>query len=93
MSVQFEWDEIKAQNNFVKHGVSFEEAVTVFDDPLSLTVPDLLHSEEEERFAILGTSAPQRLLVVVHVERANVLRLISARLATRRERQDYEENA
>jgi uncharacterized protein len=81
----------KAASNERKHGVSFEEAVTVFGDPLSLTVPDPEHSESENRFVVLGLSANSRLLVVAHVERGDDIRLISARLASRRERIEYEE--
>jgi hypothetical protein len=91
MSTRFEWDEAKAQTNLAKHGVSFEEAATVFQDPLSVTIPDPLHSQKEERFVIQGMSVDQRLLVVVHTEEAEAIRLISARLATRREQRDYEE--
>ena len=91
MSLVFEWDEHKAHQNLQKHAISFEEAATVFGDPLSLTIPDPLHSELEDRFVIVGESIRQRLLVVVHTERGNHIRIISARLATRRERKTYEE--
>ena len=92
MSTRFEWDEAKAQSNLTKHSVSFEEAATVFHDPLSVTIPDPIHSQKEERFVIQGMSADQRLLVVVHTAGgAEAIRLISARLATRREQRDYEE--
>jgi hypothetical protein len=91
MSTRFEWDAAKAQSNRIKHGVSFEEAATVFQDPLSVTIPDPLHSQEEERLVIQGMSADQRLLVVVHTDEGEAIRLISARLATRREQRDYEE--
>ena len=91
MELAFEWDGGKASSNLDKHGVSFEEAATVFRDPLSLTIPDPLHSDEEERFALLGQSARQRLLVVVFTERDSAIRIISARLATRHERLNYEE--
>jgi len=93
MSLAFEWDDEKAKRNLKKHRVSFEEASTVFADPLALTIGDPLHSEEEDRFITLGESRRQRLLVVVFTERGNKIRLISARLATRRERRDYEEGA
>jgi uncharacterized protein len=66
MSMTFEWDEGKASENLTKHGVSFAEASTVFADPLSRTIPDPLHSAEEDRFVILGESASGRALVVVH---------------------------
>ena len=73
-----------------KHGVSFSEASTVFADPLSRTILDPLHSEEEERLVILGQSGLQHTLVVVHTYRGEVVRIISARPATARERRDYE---
>ena len=90
MSLTFEWDNEKANENLTKHGVSFSEASTVFGDPLSLTIPDLLHSEDEERFVILGESGLQHVLIVVHIYRGEVIRIISARMATSRERRDYE---
>jgi uncharacterized DUF497 family protein len=86
MALGFSWDPRKAASNERKHGVSF-----VFGDPLSLTVPDPEHSESENRFLVLGLSANSRLLVVAHVERGDDIRLISARLASRRERIEYEE--
>jgi uncharacterized DUF497 family protein len=91
MSLSFEWDDQKAKKNIKKHGVSFEEASTVFADRLSRTIPDPLHSEEEDRFVILGESKRRRLLVVSFTERGDNIRIISARVATRRERNDYEE--
>ncbi len=90
MSLDFEWDESKAAANLAKHGVSFVEASTVFEDVLSRTISDPLHSDDEERFIILGNSGLQRLLVVVHSYRENTIRIISARVATARERKDYE---
>ena len=90
MSMTFEWDEEKASDNFTKHGVTFAEASTVFADPLSRTIPDPLHSDEEDRFIVLGESAPGRTLVVVHTHRGEDIRIISARKATSRERKDYE---
>ena len=90
MPLAFEWDEQKARRNIKKHKVSFEEATTVFADPLSLTIPDPLHSEEEDRFVTMGMSIRGRLLVVVHTERGDTIRIISARLATSRERRAYE---
>ena len=90
MSFTFEWDEEKAAENLTKHGVSFFEASTVFADPLSRTILDPLHSEEEERLVILGQSGLQHTLVVVHTYRGEVIRIISARPATARERRDYE---
>jgi uncharacterized DUF497 family protein len=91
MALNFEWDEHKAASNFTKHGVSFAEAATVFGDPRSLTIPDPVHSQMEERAIILGRSQPDKLLVVVHTERGDRVRIISARPASRRERQTYEE--
>jgi uncharacterized DUF497 family protein len=91
MPLEFEWDEDKAKVNLKKHRVSFEEASTVFGDPLALTIPDPQHSEEEERFVTLGESHRRRLLVVVSTERGKRIRIISARVATRKERKDYEE--
>ena len=75
MPLIFEWDEEKAVYNKKKHKISFEEASTVFSDLLSLTIPDPLHSEDENRLVIIGQSAKQLLLVVVHVERGSVIRL------------------
>jgi uncharacterized DUF497 family protein len=78
MSFTFEWDDKKAAENLTKHGVSFAEASTVFADPLSRTILDPLHSEEEERLVILGQSGLQHTLVVVHTYRSEVIRIISA---------------
>lgn len=93
MALSFEWDEGKAKKNLIKHGVSFEEASTVFEDPLSLTIADPLHSDEEDRLVTLGESTDGRPLVVVFTERGDNIRIISARRASRRERKDYEEKA
>ena len=93
MPLQFEWDDNKARTNLAKHGVSFEEASTVFADPLSIAIPDPAHSQVEDRFIILGQSHRQRLLVVVHTERGDKIRLISARRASRNERKQYEETS
>ena len=91
--LEFEWDSQKARDNLAKHGVSFEEATTVFGDKLSLTIADPLHSVAgEERFVTIGLSQQSRLLVVVHCERDARLRIISARKATRTERRTYEES-
>ena len=89
--MNFEWDTRKAANHARKHGVSFEEAATAFGDPLSITISDPDHSEEEQRFVLLGLSHRERLLVVAHVEREETVRIISARIGTRRERRTYEE--
>jgi uncharacterized protein len=87
----FEWSPTKAASNRRKHGVTFREALSVFGDPLSRTIPDPDHSEDEERFIALGVSSLQRLLVVVHTERRDRIRIISARRATRHEREIYQE--
>jgi uncharacterized protein len=87
----FEWDAKKAQANLSKHGVSFAEAVTAFGDPLSMNMPDPDHSDSEQRFIVLGMSDRFRLLVVSYTERLPRTRIISARLATRKERKQYEE--
>ena len=79
MSLEFEWDEAKARGNLKKHKVSFEEASSIFGDPLALTIPDPLHSEEEDRFITLGESQRRRLLVVVYTERGDKIRIIGAR--------------
>ncbi len=87
---EFEWDDEKANKNIKKHGVSFEEAATIFNDPRIATISDPDHSEDEERFASLGKSFIQRLLSVIHTERSKRIRLISARKATKTERKIYE---
>jgi uncharacterized DUF497 family protein len=93
MQLRFAWDPRKAASNARKHGVSFQEAATAFADPLSLTVPDPDHSGAEARFLLVGLSNRHRLVVVTHVERDDdLVRLINARLATRRERRQYEED-
>lgn len=92
MALLFEWDPRKARRNLTIHGVSFDEASTAFQDPLSRTIDDPLHSEDEERFVLLGHSHRNRPLVVVHTERGDRIRLISARLAANRERVRYEES-
>jgi uncharacterized DUF497 family protein len=91
MGLTFEWDAKKAKQNLKKHGVPFEEATTVFLDSLARTINDPLHSGEEDRFVNLGESQRRRLLVVVFTDRGERIRIISARVATRRERRDYEE--
>ena len=91
MGLRFEWDRRKAARNLAKHGLSFDEASTVFADGLSLTIADPDHSEEEDRWIIIGQSNRGRLLVVVHTEDDNTVRIISAREAEKRERVKYEE--
>jgi len=93
MSLEFEWDEDKAKKNLKKHRVSFEEASTVFSDPVSRTIHDPEHSDEEERFVILGESHRRRVLVVCFTDRDERIRVISARVANRRERKKYEEGS
>ncbi|MDQ2667667.1 MAG: BrnT family toxin [Gemmatimonadota bacterium] len=90
-SLRFTWDATKARANITKHGISFEEAETVFSDEDAVLVPDPEHSAGEERFILIGLSVSLRVLVVVHCERApsGAIRLISARRATRSERGQY----
>ncbi|QDV91359.1 hypothetical protein RAS2_24550 [Phycisphaerae bacterium RAS2] len=89
--MELEWDEDKAVRNVSKHGVEFAEAATVFGDALALTFLDPDHSEREERYLTFGHSIAGRLLVVAHTDRGDRIRIISARMATRRERALYEE--
>jgi uncharacterized protein len=89
--LKFEWDEAKAASNIAKHKVSFEEAASVFGDPLALTFLDPDHSADEKRMLTFGVSCEARLLVVAHAERGRAIRIISARKATRHERGIYEQ--
>lgn len=89
--VDYEWDQEKAASNLEKHGVSFEEAGTVFSDPLYVDFYDPDHSVDEHRYLIIGQSTQGRLLIVSYTERDKVLRLISAREVTSSERRAYEE--
>ena len=89
--MDFEWDPDKAARNLAKHRVAFSEAVTVFGDPLAITFFDPGHSDGEDRYLTFGYSTEGRLLVVSHTDRGNRNRIISARVATRRERKIYEE--
>ena len=91
MIIEFEWDKNKATANLSKHGVSFDEAKTVFDDSLFVDFYDPDHSDDEHRYLIIGQSHRNRILIVSYNERGNVTRLISARVTTRRERKAYEE--
>ena len=91
MALEFEWDPEKAEANLGKHGVSFEEASTVFGDPLGRLAYDAEHSRGEERFVLFGRSEAGRLLAVMHAERGEAIRLISAREMTPNERKQYEE--
>jgi uncharacterized DUF497 family protein len=90
--MRFAWDGKKAASNLVKHGVSFEEGVTVFDDRLSDTFPDPDHSLEEHRFIIMGSGESGKILVVAHTDDGELVRIINAREATRGERKSYEES-
>jgi uncharacterized protein len=90
--MEFEWDPLKAAANLNKHGVSFNEAKTVFDNPLAVIFDDNAHSIDEYREIIIGHSQQNRFLLIAFTERSNIIRIISARLATRKERQDYEQN-
>ena len=92
MSLKFEWDRRKAASNLSKHGVSFEEALTVFGDPLARIFDDEDHSIEEQREIIIGLSVKERLLVVCFTAKGESVRIFSARRATRKERRDYEES-
>ena len=89
--MQFEWDAAKATANLSKHGVSFDEARTVFDDPLYVDFYDPDHSDEEHRYIIIGKSRRDRLLMVSYIERDDTIRMISARELTPVERKEYEE--
>ena len=89
--MEFEWDPHKSEANLKKHGVSFQEASTVFGDPLAITFNDPDHSTGEYRFLTFGQSRLNQLLVVIHTERHGKTRIISARRATRQERKIYED--
>ena len=91
MELTFEWDEEKELSNRKKHGVSFEEAKTVFNDPLSITIADVQHSDDEDRYLDIGLSARGRLIVVSYTERGSNIRVISCRKATKFERRTYEQ--
>jgi uncharacterized protein len=88
----FEWDDAKAAANLTKHGVSFEQAITVFDDPLAITAEDLTAAYDEPRFITIGQSSIGLLILVVNVERKDRIRIVSARRATKREKATYEES-
>jgi hypothetical protein len=90
MNLQFEWDNPKAKLNLKKHGINFEEAKAVFQDPLAYIFDDEWHSVGEKREIIIGHDDKNRLLVVCFTERNQMIRIISARLTTKKERQDYE---
>ena len=88
--IRFDWDGQKARSNLAKHGVSFDEAKTVFEDPFAISIPDPDHSDEEMRFIDLGYSQNHRLLIVVYTERNDTIRIISSREADKNERKQYE---
>jgi len=87
---EFEWNEEKAESNLKKHGVSFKEGATIFNDPMVATISDPDHSDEEDRYISIGLSVVRRLLSVIHTYRRERIRLISARKATSAERKYYE---
>jgi uncharacterized DUF497 family protein len=89
--VKFKWDSRKAESNVVKHGVSFDEAATVFNDPLALTFEDRAYSHAEHRYLTFGLSSAQTPLVVCHTDRGDNIRVLSARRMTPKERRDYEQ--
>ena len=91
MALTFEWDEKKANENLEKHGVSFDEAKTVFNDPFSVTIYDPDHSIDEHRYIDIGLSSKGSLIVVSYIERGEKIRIISSRKATKKEQKDYEE--
>ena len=91
MNLRFEWDEMKAVATARKHGLSFEEATTIFSDPNTITIFDVEHLDEEDRFIDIGLSASGRILVVVYTERGTRIRVVSCRKATPAERRQYEQ--
>jgi len=91
LALNFEWDDKKAKSNFIKHGISFEEASTAFGDELSITIEDPLHSDNENRLVLIGKSINQKTIVVIHLEKTDSIRIISARKATKKEYKFYEE--
>lgn len=91
MALTFEWDAAKAETNLNKHRVNFEEARTVFNDPLSITIADPEHSAAEDRYVDIGLSAKGQLLVVIYTERRSNIRIISCRKATKSEQRMYEQ--
>ena len=92
--MKFSWDPRKADSNLRKHGIAFDEAITVFNDPLALIFDDMIHSDDEDREIIIGFSPLRRLILVCFVERdKDTIRIISARRATKAEVRDYEKNA
>ncbi len=92
MALVFEWDDKKAKSNLIKHKISFEEASTAFGDDLSITIEDPLHSQNKNRLILIGKSINHKTLVVVHIEQTDLIRIISARKATKKEQKFYEES-
>jgi len=92
VKLRFEWNPAKASANVAKHGVTFDDARDVFNDPLAKSIPDAAHASDEARFWTMGQSRVGRVLVVVHTDRGDTIRIIGARRATARERHDYEED-
>jgi uncharacterized DUF497 family protein len=92
MKLTFEWDEVNAKENVLKHKIPFDEGKTLFNDPFLLTYPDIDNYGVEERFINIGVSAKGRILVLIHTERHGNIRIISCRKATVRERRHYEES-
>lgn len=93
VELRFEWDPEKATANLAKHGVSFDEARLIFDDPLAQTVPDAAHALDENRLRTIGLASDGRILIVFHTDRGDTIRIIGARRATKREQHDHEENS
>ena len=91
MALQFEWDSKKAQSNKKNHGITFEEASTIFGDLLSITIADPTHSIGEDRFITIGRSINDKFIVVVHTDRDDIIRIISARKVTRNEKRQHEQ--
>jgi uncharacterized DUF497 family protein len=92
VAINFEWDDKKAKSNLIKHNISFEEASTAFGDDFSITIEDPLHSENENRLILIGKSIKFKTLVVVHLEKTDSIRIISARKASKKEYKFYEES-
>lgn len=92
MPIDFEWDSEKEKTNIAKHGVDFTEAATIFIDAFAITIYDQSHSHQEDRYITLGLSNRFRIIVVVHTDREDKIRMISARKATRYEQEQYDRN-
>jgi len=91
MALGFEWDVVKSNRNYKKHGIKFDEARTVFNDPLAITIADPEHSDEEDRYIDIGLSVEERIIVVWYTEREENIRIVGCRRANRIERKTYEE--